>query len=109
MARDEGGAEDSIGSLLDVNLEESLVLAVENCSIHLRQFESNRLNVDALVAGVFLMRADVRDFGVGVGTPGNRQRAGLGTAEEKGVLDGNGTWASDRCVNLSFEQTSPTA
>jgi len=62
--------------------------AVEHGSVHAAQ----RLNkgVDGLVlgGGVALGKADVGDFRMAIGTPGDHQGAGPGPAKKQGVLQG---------------------
>ena len=89
VASDDGGAHDAVGPLADVNLDEPFVLTVQDGSVHARHLLNACCYIDADLSGIGLVEAYVGDLRVGVGAPGDRQRAGLRAAQEQGVLDGD--------------------
>ena len=75
VAGHDGGAEDPVGPLADVDLDEALRLPVEDGAVHLLRSPGRRCHRDALLPRVLLIHADMGDLRVGVGAPGDRQGA----------------------------------
>src|SRR5687768_18276119 len=65
---------------------EAVLLAVEDCAVDLFEALHERPERDACLLQLGLVPADVRDLGVGVGAPRNRQRAGLRSEEHTSEL-----------------------
>src|SRR5437867_1948596 len=84
---DDGRAEDAVGALLHVHLDEALLLAVGDGAVDGGERRHEGVDGDVLPRGVALVHPDVRDLRIGVGAPGHVQRAQLLAAEEEGVLD----------------------
>ncbi len=83
------GAEDPVAPLLEVQTQKTLLGAVQQRPVHLLERQGEGLHLEAPLASVLLVHADVGDLGAGVGAPGHHQVAGLGAAEEERVLDGD--------------------
>jgi hypothetical protein len=86
VAGDDGGSEDLVSPDTDEHLDEALVLAVQDGSVHGSQFLREGPERDATLPSLMLVEADVGDLRVGVGTPGDGQGAGPGAPLEQGVL-----------------------
>src|SRR5207249_12317961 len=109
VAGDDGRAEDAVGALLHVHLDETLLLAIGYGAVDGGQGRHEGVDGDALPGRVALVHADVRDLRVGVGAPGDVQRAQLLPARKRVFWITMRAAASAMCVNLCCMQTSPAA
>ena len=87
VARDHRRTEDLVGAFLYVNLEKTFGLAFENRTINGAHFDAECVEFYTFLGGFVLVDADVSDFWIRVGTPGNVERARAATSEEERVLD----------------------
>ena len=77
MFGDEGRPKDAVGAVLDVHLDEPVILPVENCPVHVGELYNEGPDRNTFRLGVLLVHADVGDLGIGIGAPGDGERAGL--------------------------------
>ena len=70
-----------------MHLDEALLLAVDDRAIDLAERPHERVDGDPLGGGVVLVEPHVRDLGVGVRAPRDRQRREALAAEEEGILN----------------------
>ena len=87
MPRNERRPQDRVGALPRVDLEEALGLAIEEGAVALRLLDRVRVDGHALRLGVLRIQTHVRDLGVGIGAPRDRERAGALAPEEERILD----------------------
>jgi hypothetical protein len=109
MPRDERRPDDRVLALPDVHLEEAFGSPVEHGPVALRLLDRVGVDRHALRLGVLRVEADVGDFRVGVGAPGNRQRAGTLAPEEERVLDDDARHGVGGVGELVARAMSPAA
>src|SRR5262249_56687043 len=86
---DQRGAEDASMAPLQVEAREPFRPALEHGTVDLSERYGEGGDVVPALACLRLRPADVRDLGVGVGTPRDDERTRRPPAEEERVLDGN--------------------
>jgi hypothetical protein len=88
--RHDRGAQDRIGSLPDMNFNETVILSVCNRPIDVLHHDSEALDWNRLTPRVRNMHPDVRDLGVAESAPGSQQTARSSIGGHESVPNGNG-------------------
>src|SRR5262249_35621585 len=78
-------ADDLVGARANVDFCEAFSFSVEECPIDLRKILGEGCDSDSAPFGLRFVQADMRDLGIGVGAPWNRQGADSRAAKEQGV------------------------
>src|ERR1700681_1608638 len=89
MAGDNRRAENPVSPFLDVDLHEADFLTVGDRTMHVMHRYGEGSHRDILIARLANVKADVRDLGIGVGAPWDRQRAEPPPAERQRVVHGD--------------------
>src|SRR5436309_10270464 len=87
MPRDDGCSENLIVPFPCVDFHKTLFFAVQNRTIDILELAQVSVHFYAALVSVTFVKADVRDFRIGVSAPGHRERARPLAAEEQRILN----------------------
>ena len=85
MARDHGCAQNAVGALLDMDFHESVLFAVGYRAIDIVHQDCKRAHLDAFLLCLAHIQANMGDFRVAIGAPGDRQLTPSFTAREQRI------------------------